>query len=66
MENSDKLLIEQTLKKLKVLTKFSDDKSSALSETIASNLKELPEIKKYINENIKIMNQKYFLRWENI
>ena len=60
MENSDKLLIEQTLKKLKVLTKFSDDKSSALSETIASNLKELPEIKKYINENNKDNESKIF------
>ena len=60
MGNSDKLLIEQTLKKLKVLTKFSDDKSSALLETIASNLKELPEIKKYINENNKDNESKIF------
>ena len=60
METSNKILIEQTLKKLKDLTNWSEEKTTTLSETIASNLKKLPEIKKYINENNKDNETKIF------
>ena len=39
MDNNKKILITQTLKNLKELINFSEIKSTALSETIASNLK---------------------------
>ena len=60
MENSSKYLIARTLKKLKDLTNWSEEKTTTLSETIASNLKKLPEIKKYINENNKDNETKIF------
>ena len=53
MNNSDQHLIARSLKKLKALTNWSSEKSSALSQTIASNLKLLPELIRYINENNK-------------
>ena len=60
MLNSDQYLIVRTLKKLKALTNFSSDKSTALSQTIASNLEILPELKHYINENNKENESKIF------
>ena len=60
MLNSDQYLIMRTLKKLKALTNFSSDKSTALSQTIASNLEILPELKHYINENNKENESKIF------
>jgi len=60
MLNSDQYLIVRTLKKLKALTNFSLDKSTALSQTIASNLEILPELKHYINENNKENESKIF------
>ena len=60
MLNSDQYLIVRTLKKLKALTNFSSDKSTALSQTIASNLEILPELKNYINENNKENESKIF------
>ena len=60
MINSDQYLIVRTLKKLKALTNFSSDKSTALSQTIASNLEILPELKHYINENNKENESKIF------
>ena len=53
METSNKILIQQTLKKLKDLTSWAEIKSSSLSETIAMSLKILPELRQYINENDK-------------
>ena len=60
MDNNKKILITQTLKNLKELINFSEIKSTALSETIASNLKKIPEIKRYINENNKEIESKIF------
>ena len=60
METSNKILIEQTLKKLKDLTSWAEDKSSSLSETIAMRLKKLPELRQYINENDKDKESKIF------
>ena len=60
METSNKILIEQTLKKLKDLTSWAEDKSSSLSETIAMSLKKLPELRQYINENDKDKESKIF------
>ena len=60
MENSDQYLITRTLTKLKELTNKPDEKTSILSETIASNLKKLPELKQYINENNKDNESKIF------
>ena len=50
----------RTLKNLKELINFSEIKSTSLSETIASNLKKIPEIKQYINENNKENESKIF------
>ena len=60
MSNSNKNLISRTLKNLKELINSSEKKSTALSETIASNLKKIPEIKQYINENNKENESKIF------
>ena len=60
MKNSNKNLISRTLKNLKELINSSEKKSTALSETIASNLKKIPEIKQYINENNKENESKIF------
>ena len=60
MSNSDKNLVSRTLKNLKELINSSEKKSTALSETIASNLKKIPEIKQYINENNKENESKIF------
>ena len=61
MENiSDQYSIAQMSKILKELTTWSEIKSSTLSETIASNLKKLPELKRYVNENNKDNESKIF------
>ena len=60
MENSSKNLIARTLKKLKELTNWSEEKTITLSETIALNLKKLPELKHYINENNKENESKIY------
>ena len=61
MENiSDQNSIAQMSKILKELTTWSEIKSSTLSETIASNLKKLPELKRYVNENNKDNESKIF------
>ena len=60
MENNDKYFIVRTLKKLRELTSWSKEKSNTLSETIASHLKKIPELKQYINENIKENESKIF------
>ena len=60
MSNSNKNLISRTLKNLKELINSSEKKSTALSETIASHLKKIPEIKQYINENNKENESKIF------
>ena len=60
MSNSNKNLISRRLKNLKELINSSEKKSTALSETIASNLKKIPEIKQYINENNKENESKIF------
>ena len=60
MENSNINLINQSLKKLKELTTWSEEKSSSLSETIATCLKKLPELRQYINENDKEKESKIF------
>ena len=60
MENSNKYLIARTLKKLKELTNWPEEKPSTLSETIALYLKKLPELKQYVNENIKENESKIF------
>ena len=60
MSNSNKNLISRKLKNLKELINSSEKKSTALSETIASNLKKIPEIKQYINENNKENESKIF------
>ena len=60
MESSSKNLIARTLKKLKELTNWSEEKTITLSETIALNLKELPELKHYINENNKENESKIY------
>ena len=60
MESSSKNLIARTLKKLKELTNWSEEKTITLSETIALNLKKLPELKHYINENNKENESKIY------
>ena len=60
MENSNINLINQSLKKLKELTTWAEEKSSSLSETIATCLKKLPELRQYINENDKEKESKIF------
>ena len=60
MENSNINLINQSLKKLKELTTWVEEKSSSLSETIATCLKKLPELRQYINENDKEKESKIF------
>ena len=60
MENNNQLFIKKMLKKLKHLTNFSDEKSSILSQAIASNLKIIPELKKYINEKNSEIESKIF------
>ena len=60
MENSNINLINQSLKKLKELTNWSEEKTITLSETIALNLKKLPELKHYINENNKENESKIY------
>ena len=60
MEQSNPYLIEKILKKLKELTKFKEEKTSLLSESIAHNLKKLCEMKNYINENIPDNESKIF------
>ena len=60
MESSSKNLIARTLKKLKELTNCSEEKTITLSETIALNLKKLPELKHYINENNKENESKIY------
>jgi len=47
MENSNINLVNQSLKKLKELTTWPEEKSSSLSETIFSILKKLPELRIY-------------------
>ena len=60
MNNSKTILITRTLKNLKELINWSPIKSTALSETIAANLKNIPEIKQYINESNKENESKIF------
>ena len=51
MEKSNSYLIDKLLKKLKVLTDYKEEKTKLLSESIAIYLKNIPELKNYINEN---------------
>ena len=60
MNNSKTILITRTLKNLKELINWSPIKSTALSESIAANLKNIPEIKQYINESNKENESKIF------
>ena len=60
MDYNKKILITRTLKNLKESIKSSKIKSFALSEIIASNLKQIPEIKQYLNENNKENESKIF------
>ena len=60
MNNSKTILITKTLKNLKELINWSPIKSTALSESIAANLKNIPEIKNYINESNKENESKIF------
>ena len=51
MERSSPYLIETIFKKLRDLTKFPEEKTSLLSESISLYLQNLIELKNYVNEN---------------
>ena len=51
MERSSPYLIDTIFKKLRDLTKFPEEKTSLLSESISLYLQNLIELKNYVNEN---------------
>lgn len=60
MKHTNQHLLEKVIKKLKKLVNSKTEKPKLLSELISSHLQIFPEIRNYINENIKDNESKIF------